>query len=614
MHVALLPRVHRGLLLSLMMLIAFTGCGGGRDQRRSGLSPSEHDGPSDVGLSDLGLSDVGPSDLAGQDWFEDVAEAMGVTFTHDSGDPSDYFMPKNMGSGAALFDADNDGRLDIFCVQHGQPPFSSSSRFFLQQADGNFVDATTSSGLGLKGRGTGVAAGDVNNDGLSDLLVTFYDQARLMLNSGDGHFTDVTDRSGLENPLWGTSAAFVDFDRDGWLDVVIANYLAYSGSRTCFDSLGQRDFCSPHSFGGTAARLFRNTTGDEKDPTTFSGPTFVDVTVSSGLAAKTAPGLGVLCADFDGDHWPDILIANDGQPNHLWINRRNGKFEDQAALRGMALSALGKPFADMGIACGDVDLNGLFDIYITHLTNESHSLWLQPSAGFFVDATAQLGLSRASWRGTGFGVGMADFNHDGWLDLAQVNGRVRRGSENKNQGSVVQDTDPISQFWQPYAERNQLFAGRKGGRFVDISDKNPTMCGRANLGRGLATGDFDNDGDIDLLLTPIDAPAQLLRNTAPKQGHWLSVRAVLPTCGGRDAIGATITLQTREGQRVGMVQAASSYQSSSDPRVHFGLGDLDSMDHIDVRWPDGRLERFPGCGVDQQITLQCGQGSLLESD
>ena len=433
----------RFLFASPLLMLTLAGCGTrGHDGQK--IQPAPVDGGS-----------------AAAAWFEDVAVELGMDFRHVSGDPSDYFMPKNMGSGAAFFDADNDGRLDIFCVQHGEPPFSSTSRFFRQQPDGSYVDLTEESGLGLKSRGTGVAAGDVNNDGRTDLLVTSFGQARLMLNRGQCRFEDVSEGSGIDNPIWGTSVAFADFDRDGWLDVVIANYLAYSGSRTCFDSLGHRDFCSPHSFGGTSSRLFRNVSGDSlardsKSAQSVTQPTFVDVTVSSGLAGKAAPALGVICADFDGDHWQDILVANDGQPNHLWINRHDGTFDEQAALRGLAFSAMGQPFADMGIAFGDVDRNGLLDVYITHLTNEFHSLWLQRSAGIFVDATAQHGLTRPVWRSTGFGVGFADFNHDGWLDLAQVNGRVRR------QGNVGQNALPVedktaessegsspSEFWAP---------------------------------------------------------------------------------------------------------------------------------------------------------------------
>jgi hypothetical protein len=536
-------------------------------------------------------------------WFQDVTAESGIGFTHDAGPIGGYFLPQIMGSGAALFDFDNDGRLDIYLLQNGGPG-GARNRLYRQLSSGTFQDVSGGSGLDVAGYSMGVAIGDVNNDGLPDVLVTGYKGIRLFLNNGNGTFTDVTRESGLENPLWGMSASFFDYDRDGWLDLVVVNYVDYDPSRQCDGPSGQRDYCGPNVFPGTVTKLFRNVGHGSNlaAPPSERVVRFQDVTASCGLGRKPGPGLGVLCADFNGDGWPDILVANDGKPNHLWINQTDGTFREEAEARNLAYNGQGMAQGNMGIAAGDTHGDGLFDIFITHLTDETNTLWRQGPRGLFQDRTVAAGLTGSRWRGTGFGTVLADFNHDGALDLALVNGRVLRGPGSGHAG-------PDS-FWCPYAERNQLFTNDGTGRFRDLSLTDP-FGKPAGVSRGLAYGDIDGDGAIDLLVTTVGGPARLYRNVAPREGHWLLVRAV-DSARHRDAYGAVVTVDAGDRRWVGTINPASSYLCSNDPRAHFGLGLADRVDLIRVRWPDGDTaeEVFLGGAVDRLVVLSRGDGKV----
>jgi hypothetical protein len=545
-------------------------------------------------------------------WFEEVAEKIGVQFVHDAGPVGNYLVPEQMGSGAALFDFDNDGRLDLYLVQNAGRASSSRNQLYHQESTGHFRNVSAGSGLDVAGAGMGVAAGDVNNDGQTDLVLTEYGAVRLFLNEGQGRFRDATSVAGLDSPRWGTSASFFDYDRDGWLDLVIGNYLDYDPSVQCTDARGAPEFCGPHGFPGLSTRLFHNVSGS----TAASEARFQDVTVPSGLAAVPGPALGVVCADFDGDGWPDIFLADDGKPNRLFLNQRNGTFTEGAAHRGVAVNALGQTAGNMGIALGDVDGNGLFDLFVTHLSEEHHALWAQGPRGLFLDRMNTSGLATQRWRGTGFGAVLADFDRDGALDLAFVNGLVKRRADNSAAPSTGSGQAPSTgsgqapgthSFWAAYAQNHQLFANLGGGRFQDVSAANPAFCQVPSVGRGLVAGDLDNDGAVDLVVTSVGGAARVYRN-ATSGGHWLTVRALEPTRGGRDAYGAEVIVQNNHRKWWALVQPGSSYLCSHDPRVHFGLGTNAGPVSVTVQWPEGDREVFDHVGLDRQVALRRGSG------
>jgi hypothetical protein len=315
----------------------------------------------------------------------------------------------------------------------------------------------------------------------------------------------------------------------------------------------------------------------------------------------------VVCADFNGDHWPDIFVANDAKPNHLWINQKDGTFKEEGALRGVGVDGTGQRRANMGIALADVDGDGLLDLFVTHVAREQHTLWRQGPPGLFQDRTAAEGLTRRRWAGTGFGTVLADFNLDGAADLAIVNGHIERISETTPDAAVVRALGP---FWSRYAQRSQLFENDGTGQFRDRSLDAEPFCAQPAVARGLAWGDIDGDGAIDLLVTTIAGPARLYRNVAPRAGHWLLVRALDPVL-RRDAYGAEIRVRAGSKSWLGLVNPGSSFLCSNDPRVHFGLGPAERVDAIHVVWPDGVEEAFPAQAVDQSIVLRKGAGRTL---
>ncbi len=532
--------------------------------------------------------------------FADVTKQVGLEFLHDSGSRGEFMMPEHIGSGAALFDYDNDGRLDLYLIQCGGAQSGARSQLFHQEVNGTFRNVSEGSGLDTAGVGMGATAGDVNNDGLTDLFVTEYGRVRLFLNRGEGRFEEVTKAAGIDNARWATAASFVDYDRDGWLDLVVGNYVDYYPSLECHDPAGAREFCGPQDFQTTVSRLLHN-----RGAAAGQGQVaFEDVTVSSGFARAQGKVLGILCADFDGDRWPDIFMADDGVPNRLYINQRDGHFTEEAVIRGLGFNAMGATAGNMGIGLGDINGDGWFDLFVTHLTHEQHALWVQGPRGFFQDQAAICGLAQLPLRGTGFGTVLADFDLDGWPDLALINGAVRRGSAHP--GPPVRGLIP---FWHPYAQRCQLYLNDTQGRFVDIASANPAFCGFTGVGRGLALGDIDNDGAVDLVAVCAGGPVQVFRNVAPRRGHWLTVRALLePRDGGRDAIGAEVVVEGQGRRWWRLIQPSASYLVSNDPRALFGLGPVQQIDAIRIVWPDGSEETFPGADADRHFTLRQGTG------
>jgi hypothetical protein len=577
--VELMFRIEVRVRFALALLLTATGC---------------HD------RGDITSHRPQPSDTAAQVWLEDVTEGTGVRFLHEVGEVGTYFMPESLGSGVAIFDFDADGRMDLFFLQNAGNESNAGHRLFRQDSDRGFRDVSSGSGLDLPGRGMGVATGDINNDGLPDVLITEYDRVRLFENTGEGRFREITGEAGIANPHWGMSAAFFDYDRDGWLDLVVVNYVNYSPSNRCHDPQGRQTYCGPSGFPGTAPRLFHNLGG------LGEGLRFEDVTAAAGLGQLSAPGLGVVCADVNGDRWIDLLIANDGHVNWLLINQRDGTFSEEAARRGIAYNEMGAVQANMGIALGDANGDGLFDVLVTHLHNETHVLWKQGPPGLFQDCTTASRITASDWRGTGFGAVFADLDNSGTPDLALVNGAIRRAPvEPAPHGKANRDP-----FWDGFEQRSQVFANDGTGTFRDVSAENLAFSGTAAVARGLAVGDLDDDGGTDLVVTRIAAEARVYRNVA-RRGHWLIVRVIEPEYGGRDAYGAQVSIVAGEMRRTSWVNPSQSYLCSNDPRAHFGLGPVSRVDRIHVIWPDGSEEQYDGVDADRVITLARGDGQQV---
>jgi hypothetical protein len=551
----------------------------------------------------------------------DVTDELGIDFVHNPGPPS-FFYPAIIGAGVALFDFDQDGRLDIYFRNgtSGAPhPLADSqaqhtvSRLYHQQSNGSFLDVTGKSGLGDAGYGMGAAVGDVNNDGYPDIYVTDFPMDRLYLNRRDGTFTNISQSAGMGNRQWGTSATFLDFDRDGRLDLFTTNYVDYSEQKSCVAVSGREDFCNVLVFPPTRSRLYHNVTDLS---TALHEPTsvrFEDVSEASGIVTQAGRGLGVRAVDFDSDGWPDIYVANDRSANFLWMNQRNGTFREMAIPLGLAYDGMGRATASMGIAEGDVDGDGEFDLLVTNLRGESNTLYRKSSSDFR-DITSVARLRLASLPHTGWGTALADLDHDGDLDLIVVNGHVYQPLDKPLVHPLrvgTADSAAISAFWHAYADTNQVFLNDGTGKFQDCSHLVGPFTQDIGSARGLATGDIDDDGDLDLVVTSIGAAARIHRNDLRKDGHWLQLRALDPGLGNRDAYGAILTVRAGENRWVRRVQPGSSFLSSDSPQVHVGLGKIDQVDSIEVLWPDAdpAPERFSGLSVNARHILRRGEGN-----
>ena len=513
-------------------------------------------------------------------WFTDTTAELGVKFLHVA--RTNYFMPDQIGSGVCLADFDNNGRLDLYFVQNGGTNSAVRNQLYLQDAAGKFRNASAGSGADVAGYGMGAYAADANNDGWPDLLVTEYGATRLFQNLGGAKFHELSRVCGIDNPRWATAASFFDYDRDGRLDVVVGNYLDYDPTQTCRDLQGEQDFCGPDRFGETVTRLWRNVT-----PTNGAEPRFEETTETSGLSRARGAVLGLVCADFDGDAWPDIFCSDDSRPNRLFINRRDGTFAEEAARRGIAYNAMGQAAANMGIAFGDINGDAMADLFVTHLTEEFHSLWQQGPRGTFTDRIASVGLQKQGWRGTGFGAVFADFNCDGAADLAFANGLVRRLAAPQKPVAAG-----VNAWWARYAQRPQFFVNEGAGRFRDLSAEQSALCAPAMVGRSLAVGDLNGDDRPDLVLCGIAGPARVLLNSHPRPGKSVRLRLLDPAAGHRDAIGAEVILRTASRSYWAACQPAASYLCGNDPAIHIGLGSESAISQISVLWPDGTRENF----------------------
>ena len=529
-------------------------------------------------------------------WFSDAAAAAGLTFTHVNGMSGRHYMTEIIGPGVALFDYDNDGDLDVFLVQS-----QGQSRLFRNDLSAGalrFTDVTTQSGIVTNGYGMGVATGDFDNDGFVDLYVTSFGRNQLFRNNGNGTFTDVSARSGTDISGWSVSATFFDYDRDGWPDLFVGNYLQYRVEDTtkCFSPSGAIDYCTPNTYRPQPSRLFHNN----------HDGTFTDVTARSRVGSEYGPALGVSAADFNGDGWMDLYVANDSQPNQLWINEHDGTFRNVALTAGVALTAEGKAEASMGVDAGDADNDGDEDLFVTEQTGEGHNLYVNDGHGSFEDQSARSGLAGASLAHTGFGTAWFDYDNDGWLDLLTVNGAVQTIQ------ALAQTHDPF-----PLHETMQLFQNLRNGRFEEVTSRAGAVFQISDVGRGAAFGDIDNDGDTDIVVANNNGPARLLINNVGSRKHWLGVILVgdpervarrAPYVGrpfqGRRIIGARVEVIRRNSPTLWRrARADGSYASANDPRVLVGLGDSTEMPTVRVHWPDGRTSESSNVAIDRYVTL-----------
>ena len=542
--------------------------------------------------------------------FREVASETGLSFHHFTGATGEYYMPEIMGSGAALFDYDNDGDPDIYLLQSIKlnpseqaklkypPPkdWKPGNRLFRNElvpgGKLKFTDVTEVAGVGLVAYGMGAATGDYDNDGDVDLYVTNFGSNVLYRNNGNGTFTNVTDQAGVDDPRWSTSAAFVDYDQDGRLDLFVCNYVDFTvkGNKPCFAPTGEVDYCSPSSYKPVPDRLFHNEGGGK----------FSDATQSSGIGFAYGPGLGVTCADFNSDGLVDIYVANDGAANLLWLNKGGGKFEEGGLMAGAAYAADGAPRAGMGVTAGDIDNDGDDDLLVTNLTKQGSTLFRNNGKGLFDDMTVDFNLAQPSFLSTGFGASWFDYDNDGWLDLFVANGAVTLMPNLRGQP-------------YPFHQRNQLFHNEPGRQptqrtFREITAEAGPALQLSEVSRAAAFGDIDNDGDVDVLVANNNGPARLLLNQEATKNHWLQVK---PTGDkdNRDGLGARVAVIRKTGTIWRRVHADGSYLAANDVRVHFGLGKDAAIERVGVIWPNGSREIWTKVKVDSLNVLKQGTGA-----
>jgi enediyne biosynthesis protein E4 len=523
----------------------------------------------------------------------DVTERAGIHFKQQASKTSRKYLLETMGSGVAVFDYDNDGRLDIFLANgariddpmpKGAIPQKDGpkywNRLYHQKADGTFEDVTVKAGLQGIGYSTGVAVGDYDNDGYDDLFVAGYGHSTLYHNNGDGTFTDVTASAGVAGSGWATSAAWVDYDNDGRLDLVVARYMVWD-----FDDIycghreeGFRSYCHPDLFKPASVLLYHND-GNGK---------FTEVSAKAGID-KPGKGLGLAIADYDHDGWMDILLANDSIPEYLFHNKGNGTFEEIGLPSGVALDGGGSTFAGMGVDFEDYNNDGWPDVIITDLANQKYALYANAGDGSFDYTTLTAGLGPVTLLHSGWGVRFLDYDNDGWKDLFIAQ-------------SHVMDTIQVNEPHLRYQEAPLLLWNDRGTHFIGVSDRSGEIFHQQWAARSTATGDLDNDGRVDLVVNSIDGPAYVLHNETQTANHWITFNLV-GVKSNRDGIGAQIKISTPAGDQYATITTASSYQSSSDKRAHFGLGTAPSVARVEIRWPSGARQVLSDVKADQILTV-----------
>jgi len=527
--------------------------------------------------------------------FTDVTSSAGIRFHHNNGAYGGKLLPETLGPGCAFIDYDSDGWQDILLVNsmdwpgHGRQ--RSTPKLYHNNRNGTFTDVTREAGLDLEMYGLGVAVGDYNNDGFPDILITCVGQNRLFRNTGKGRFVDVTDSSGLGKRLaFSTSAIWFDYDRDGLLDLFICNYVKWSAEHDVFCSIDgkHKSYCTPEAYVGQTCWLFHNR----------GNGTFADVTASSGIFDSSSKSLGVALLDYDQDGWPDLLVANDTQPNKLYRNQHDGTFRDAAVEAGIAFSQEGKARAGMGVDVGDFDNSGRSGVAITNFDNEMIGLYRAEANGNFADIAMQSGVGLPSKTTLGFGCTYFDCNLDGWLDLMAVNGHI---------DDTVRNVRNVG-----YAQPPQLFLNDGRGHFAEVGGQVGGGFNQPRVGRGLAVGDFDRDGDQDVLMTTNNGAAYLFRNDQSSGNRSLRFK-LTGTKSNRDAIGARIKLFAGGLMQTRFVRSGSSYLSQSELPVMFGVARQDTVDRVVIDWPSGRSEEYKGLKAGKSYEVTEGKGILATS-
>ncbi|MGC1784611.1 MAG: CRTAC1 family protein [Acidobacteriaceae bacterium] len=531
-------------------------------------------------------AEKGPSDSGERIHFEDITHAAGIRFVHNNGAFGKKYLPETLGSGVGFIDYDNDGWQDIFLVNGMDWPGHShrvtTSALYHNNRDGTFTDITRKAGLAIPMYGMGVAVADYDNDGHDDLFVTAYGQNHLFHNNGNGTFTDVTKRAGL----WGidefsTSAAWLDYDRDGHLDLLVANYVGWTPQDDLYCSMDgkEKSYCTPESYKGVSVRLWRNR-GDG---------TFEDVTHKAGLYDATSKSLGIAIFDANQDGWPDIAISNDTQPNKLYINNRNGTFTEKGVVSGIGFSEDGVARAGMGIDAADYNHSGYPSLAITNFSNQMISLYQNQKNGLFVDIAPQSEVGRKSLLTLGFGCFFFDYDLDGWLDLFIADGHLDPAIE-----KVQQQVH--------YAESPHLFHNEGNGRFRDVAAEMGKSFDQRRVGRGAAYGDINNDGALDLIMTTNNGPAVLFRNSGATN-HSLRVK-LWGTKSNRNGLDAVVFMKSAQTSQKLTMRSGSSYLSSSELVLTFGLAQSERADLVEIHWPSGITQRLRNVNAGQTITVR----------
>jgi enediyne biosynthesis protein E4 len=521
--------------------------------------------------------------------FTDVTAKAGITFTHNAGKAGKKFLPETMGSGAAFVDADGDGWQDILFV-NGRDWTPRGRRslpaLYRNNGDGTFRDITARSGLDVELYGIGVAVGDFDNDGRDDLYITALEGDRLFRNEGGGRFRDVTKAAGIANANFGTSAAWLDYDRDGLLDLFVANYVQWSIEDDLWCSLDgvSKSYCTPESYKGTSSKLYRN----------LGKGRFEDVSRKAGVADPTSKSLGVAVLDYNADGWPDIFVANDTEPNKLYRNNRNGTFTDEGMVAGVAYSEEGIARGAMGVDAADYDRSGRPHLVVGNFSNQMLGLYYNDGNGLFVDEAPRSAVGRASLLTLAFGTFFFDYDLDGHLDILVANGHIEE---------EIERVQPRVKFAQP----PHLFRNIGKGRFEDVAAAVGDALARPIVARGAAYADYDQDGDLDILLTTNGGPAYLFRNDGGNRNNWVTVRT-RGVKSNRSGIGAVVRVQSASGRQWQMVRSGSSYASQSDLALTFGLAKDPAVQVVEIEWPSGAKDRLTNVPVNQIITVEEGRG------